>query len=72
MWDKEFTISDRMTSWDAIEKELKKVTLLCSRCHREVHDALHPTHIEYEESNRGGDERDFDPLPEVLDTEGAR
>lgn len=30
------------TSWDRLEKELKKCVCLCSRCHREVHDGLHP------------------------------
>ncbi len=38
VWLKDFTISDRMTSWERIEPELKKVVLLCARCHREVHD----------------------------------
>jgi len=54
VWAKEFTISDRMTSWEAIQRELDKVILLCARCHREVHDGLHPGYIEFEESNLGG------------------
>jgi len=69
VWDKEFTISDRLTSWAAIETELSKVALLCSRCHREVHDGLHPQFIEFEESNRGGWD---DLLPEVFDLEEER
>lgn len=39
---KEFSISARMTSWESIVKELDVVVLLCCRCHREVHDGLHP------------------------------
>lgn len=42
---KEFTISDKMTSWDTISKELAVVDLLCCRCHREVHDGLHPGYL---------------------------
>jgi hypothetical protein len=60
VWLKDFTISDKMTSWKKIEPELKKVELLCCRCHREVHDGLHPSHIEFEERN------DPDSMPEML------
>jgi hypothetical protein len=62
VWLKDFTISDRMTSWARIEPELKKVELLCCRCHREVHDGLHPGHIEHEGQNIGGwgDDRQLD------------
>lgn len=38
---KDFEISSRM-SWKSIEPELRKVVLLCSNCHREVHAGLHP------------------------------
>lgn len=58
VWRKDFTISDRMTTWAAIEPELKKCILLCARCHREVHDGLHPQFIEYEDRNVGGNEWD--------------
>ncbi len=64
VWRKDFTISAKMTSWEKIEPELKKCVLLCSRCHREVHDGLHPGYIEYEESNRGGDENQLDMFEE--------
>lgn len=53
MWLKDFTISAKMTSWKRIEAELKKVVLLCARCHREVHDGLHPGYVEFEASNLG-------------------
>jgi predicted HNH restriction endonuclease len=39
---KDFNISSRMTSWKAIENELKKCVLLCARCHRELHAGHHP------------------------------
>lgn len=50
---KDFSISDRMTSWAAIERELEKCVLLCCRCHREVHDGYHPTYLVYEDTDRG-------------------
>jgi predicted HNH restriction endonuclease len=51
--EKDFTISDRMTSWAAIESELKKVVLLCANCHREVHDGLHAGYLAFEDDDRG-------------------
>lgn len=42
---KDFNISSRMTSWKAIEGELKKCELVCARCHREIHAGLHPGHL---------------------------
>jgi hypothetical protein len=69
IWLKDFTISDRMTSWARIEPELKKVILLCSRCHREVHDGLHPGYVEFEERNDRSDRQlDFwdDGVPEAM------
>ena len=59
---KEFNISDRMTSFDAIRAELDKCVLLCCRCHREVHDGMHPGYMELDE--RGGWEYD---LPDDAD-----
>ena len=50
--EKDFSISERMTSWDAIVRELDKCVLLCCRCHREVHDGYHPGFLLLED--RGG------------------
>lgn len=57
---KDFTISQKMTSWAAIEREVKKCVLLCSRCHREVHDGLHPGYLVDESHHRSGDDRQID------------
>lgn len=43
--EKDFTISARMTSWKAIERELQKCALVCARCHREIHAGLHPGYL---------------------------
>lgn len=42
---KEYNISDRMTTFEDIQGELDKCHLLCSNCHREVHDGLHPGYL---------------------------
>lgn len=51
--EKDFTISSKMTSWSTIQPELEKCVLLCCRCHREVHDGLHPGYLVHEGSNAG-------------------
>ncbi len=62
---KNFSISTRMTSWKAIEKELDLTVLLCSNCHAEVHDGFHPSYLIDHGDERGnqepyGDELDAD------------
>lgn len=43
--DKDFNISNKMTSWEKIKPELDKTVLLCANCHRECHAGLHPGYI---------------------------
>jgi hypothetical protein len=40
--EKDFSISSRCTSFEAVRAELDKTVLLCANCHREAHDGLHP------------------------------
>jgi hypothetical protein len=42
---KSFNISDRLASLEHLKEELDKCALLCSRCHREVHEGLHPRYL---------------------------
>ena len=42
---KDFNISERLARLELIECELEKCVLLCSNCHREVHDGLHPQYL---------------------------
>ena len=65
--EKDFTISSRMSSWEKIEKELRKTVLLCSNCHREVHDGLHPGFLEDESHMRGGDDRQIEMFDDPFD-----
>lgn len=72
---KDFTISERMTSWSAICQELDKCVLLCCRCHREVHDGLHPAYIVFPDADRGmiddGPE-EFDLADDPEETQGPQ
>jgi ribosomal protein L37E len=41
--EKDFSISDRLwASEQELMDELDKTVLLCSNCHREAHDGMHP------------------------------
>ncbi len=65
-YEKDFTISERMSSWKKIEPELAKCILLCCRCHREVHDGLLPRFLVNHDALRGmldGDDPDFEAPP---------
>jgi hypothetical protein len=42
---KDFNISDRLASLEIMIPELDKCALLCCRCHREVHEGLHPHYL---------------------------
>lgn len=39
--EKDFTISTTLNrAWEVLDNELKKCTLVCSNCHREIHEGL--------------------------------
>lgn len=42
--DKEFNLNKgfKSYSWEKIEEEIKKCILICSNCHRELHERRHP------------------------------
>lgn len=61
--EKDFSISSRMTSWSAIEAELRKTILVCANCHREIHDGYHPNFLDLEDRGMADlleDPEDFD------------
>ena len=64
---KDFNISSRMT-WEAIVRELDKCVLLCSRCHREVHDGLHPRYLADPDADRGCVEEGDEALQDLSTT----
>ena len=42
--DKSFGISSNgmLAAWETLLQEVKKCILVCSNCHREIHDGMHP------------------------------
>jgi hypothetical protein len=55
--EKDFEISSAPASWDLVKRELDRCVLLCCRCHREVHDGLHPGFLVLED--RGPEDDDL-------------
>jgi sugar phosphate isomerase/epimerase len=48
---KDFDVGSRLTlAWDRVVEELAKCVLVCARCHREIHDGLHPQWMEQPET----------------------
>jgi hypothetical protein len=71
-WAKDFAISQRMTSFRAIQRELDKCVLLCATCHREVHDGLHPRYLAPEPAGGDGSLWDDDQPSQNGDDHASR
>jgi hypothetical protein len=59
-YTKEFSISQKVTNFEAIKAELDKCSLLCCRCHREVHGGMHPGYLYLDEDSTGWGEEQID------------
>lgn len=53
--EKEFAISRKIANFESIRRELDKCHLLCCRCHREVHEGMHPRYLIRPETDFGYD-----------------
>lgn len=65
---KDFTISAGLTSWERVLPELAKCILLCSNCHREVHDGQHIGYLELEGAWGSQYDTSWDDELETLDS----
>ena len=59
--EKDFAISDKLTSWEAIRAELDKCVLVCANCHREIHEGMHTGYLTDERADPGW-EHDYNEL----------
>lgn len=68
---KDYSISQRVVSFAALKEELDKCALLCCRCHREVHEGLHPSYLVLDTDSTGwSEEPDFTAEVEYSDDLG--
>lgn len=51
-FEKEFNISGKTIWNEKLEQELQKCVLLCSNCHREVHEGLHPDYLQLDDKEK--------------------
>lgn len=67
---KAFSISDRglLRRWEELLAEVRKCVLLCSRCHTEVHDGLHPG---WEAAQKGQVAQPVERRPEKAEVVGS-
>lgn len=51
---KGYSISQRVAKFEKLLPELEKCVLLCCRCHREVHEGLHPEYLTFDSTEAFG------------------